>query len=267
MNVFRWTISLLPLFLAGHVFAEENVSAMTLKQRLERVERMVSSDVLLQLAQQLDAIRNEVSLLREDIELQGFELETVKQRQRSLYLDMDRRLQNIEAGGTGSRSSNRGSSLSMPVPPPTSGISPPATSTPNDSGDTAADSDGKEQYSRAFGYLKEGQYSKSITEFESFIKAYPVSKYSDNAQYWLGEANYVSRNYDKALSEFQRLISQYPESTKISGARLKIGYTYFELKNWPAATQALNQVISLYPDSSVSKKAQDRLQRMKREGH
>ena len=268
MNGFRLSLSLLPFILVGHVYAEENVSAMTLKQRLERVERMVSSDVLLQQAQQLDAIRNEVSLLREDIELQGFELETVKQRQRSLYLDMDRRLQNIEAGsGTGSRMNKRGTSLSMPVPPPTSGISPPTKSSPNDADNTAADSDGKEHYSRAFGYLKEGQYSKSIDEFESFIKAYPVSKYSDNAQYWLGEANYVSRNYDKALSEFQRLISQYPESTKISGARLKIGYTYFELKNWPAATQALNQVISLYPSSTVSKKAKDRLQRMKREGH
>lgn len=267
MNGLRLSFSLLPFFLVGHVYAEENLSAMTLKQRLERVERMVSSDVLIQQAQQLDAIRNEISLLREDIELQGFELESVKQRQRSLYLDMDRRLQNIEAGsGTSSRMNNRVRPSSMPVPPPTSGISPPALSPANDSVG-AADNDGKTQYSRAFGYLKDGQYRKSIIEFEDFLKVYPESKYSDNAQYWLGEANYVSRNYKKALSEFQRLISQYPESTKISGARLKIGYTYFELKNWSAAKQALNEVTRLHPGSTVSKKAQDRLKRMKREGH
>ena len=119
----------------------------------------------------------------------------------------------------------------------------------------------------AFGLLKEGRYSKSITEFEVFIKKYPDSKFSDNAQYWLGEANYVSRNYKIALNEFQRLIAKFPDSTKISGARLKIGYTYFELKNWSAASESLQQVIKLYPNTTVAKKANDRLQRMKREGH
>jgi tol-pal system protein YbgF len=129
------------------------------------------------------------------------------------------------------------------------------------------DNDGQESYSKAFALLKEGQYEQSITAFEKFKASYPNSKYADNAQYWLGEANYVSRDYKKALSEFQQLIAQFPESTKNPGARLKMGYVYFELKNWSAARDALQQVITLYPDTTVAKKANERLQRMKREGH
>ena len=131
----------------------------------------------------------------------------------------------------------------------------------------AGDADGQEAYSKAFALLKEGQYEQSIKSFEAFKTNYPNSKYADNAQYWLGEANYVSRDYKKALTEFQQLIAQYPDSSKNAGARLKIGYVYFELKNWSAASEALQQVISLYPDSTVAKKANERLQRMKREGH
>lgn len=248
---------------AANVYAADDVSMMNLKQRLERLERLTSSEVLIQQSQQLDSIREEISALRQDIELQNYELETIKQRQRSLYLDMDRRLQGLEVGNNGSTGV---SGNTIPVPPPTSG-SPTNTDTHSNMIDTNANVDGKEDYSKAFGYLKEGRYSKSISEFEKFIKNYPDSKFSDNAQYWLGEANYVSRNYKRALSEFQKLIANFPDSSKISGARLKIGYTYFELKNWPAANKSLQQVIALYPNTTVAKKANDRLQRMKREGH
>lgn len=262
----RCLMTTVAALLAANVFAADDVSMMNLKQRLERLERLVSSDMLMQQSQQIDSIREEISSLREDIELQSYELETVKQRQRSLYLDMDRRLQSLEVGNTGLAVNG---SVSVPVPPPTSTSQPPVGKVDVDVVDAEiqVDTDGKEHYTTAFGYLKEGRYSKSITEFETFIKAYPDSKYSDNAQYWLGEANYVSRSYKKALNEFQRLIAKFPDSSKIPGARLKIGYTYFELKNWSAASESLQQVIKFYPNTTVAKKANDRLQRMKREGH
>lgn len=239
--------------------ADRNLENMSEKQRIQRLERMISSDVLRQQTQALRELREEISTLRGQIEQQEYELGSMKQRQRNLYLDMDRRINNVEAGGR-----NAGTAV-LPVPPPNSksGTSGAVGGSPG----IAGDKDGQEAYTKAFTLLKEGQYKQSIVAFESFKKTYPNSKYADNAQYWLGEASYVSRDYNKSLKEFQQLIAQYPDSTKISGARLKIGYVYFELKNWPAAREALQEVIKLYPDTTVSKKANERLQRMKREGH
>jgi tol-pal system protein YbgF len=155
-------------------------------------------------------------------------------------------------------------SAPAPVAPPTaSGKTRPTAAATSD----ADDKDGKQQYSAAFDLLKEGSYKPSITAFEAFLRDYPQSRYADNAQYWLGEANYVSREYKTALDEFQKLIARYPDSSKIAGARLKIGFTYFELKNWSAARDELQQVIKLYPDSTVAAKAQERLDRMQREGN
>ncbi len=235
---------------------EELLSRMSVKQRLERLENIVGSDILLQQSRQLDALQQEVSMLREMLEEKDYQLDLVTQRQRSLYSDMDRRLNSLEGGASRS-------GVVAPVPPPSSSTATTTTAMVPASGDK----DGAQQYTAAFDLLKEGQYSKSISAFEAFLQSYPDSKYADNAQYWLGEANYVSRQYKTALDAFQTLIAKYPESSKISGARLKIGYTYYELKNWSAARDALMQVVKLYPDTTVASKANDRLERMKREGH
>lgn len=245
------------LMVTGTVLAEDGTLAgLSEKQRIQRLERMMDSDILREQMQTMQSMREEISSLRELVEQQDYELESMKQRQRNLYLDMDRRINNAEAGG------RNGVRTAAPVPPPSSTSTKVAIPVV-----VAGDSNGQAAYSAAFALLKEGQYEQSIKSFETFKSNYPNSKYADNAQYWLGEANYVSRDYKKALSAFQRLIAQYPESSKISGARLKIGYVYFELKNWSAAREALQQVISLYPDTTVAKKANERLQRMKREGH
>ena len=251
----------LPGLLSTQVLAadEQLLSRMTVKQRLERLENIVGSDILLEQSRQLDALQQEVSMLREMLEEKDYQLDLITQRQRSLYSDMDRRLNSIEGGAARSV-------MAAPVPPPSTSTAPvaaPATA----AFATGGDKDGAQQYTAAFDLLKEGQYSKSIAAFDNFLKSYPNSKYADNAQYWLGEANYVSREYKTALDAFQSLIAKYPESSKISGARLKIGYTYYELKNWPAAKDALTQVVKLYPDTTVASKANDRLERMKREGH
>lgn len=236
--------------------ADSALEDLNYKQRIQRLERMMDSDILRQQTQAVQSLREEISLLREQLEQQDYELESMKQRQRSLYLDMDRRINNVEAG------SSNNTKFAAPVPPPNTGATDSAIPAV-----VAGDVDGQEAYSKAFALLKEGQYKQSIASFEAFKTSYPNSKYADNAQYWLGEASYVSRDYKKALTEFQQLIAQYPESSKNPGARLKIGYVYFELKNWSAARDALQQVITLYPDTTVAKKANERLQRMKREGN
>ncbi|MDH5710318.1 MAG: tol-pal system protein YbgF [Gammaproteobacteria bacterium] len=250
------------------------ISMMSVKDRLERVERLVGSDMLMQQSQRIEALQEEISVLREQLDQQGYELSTLKQRQRSLYLDMDRRLHTVETtSGSSGKASAMPSSGVAEVSMPGNGL----VNAPGNSGLTAnvavvdatpeAGANGKLEYDRAIGLLKDGRYKQAIVAFEGFLKKFSTSQYADNAQYWLGEANYANRDYKQALSEFQRLITNYPDSSKVAGARLKIAYVYYELQNWPAAQESLQQIIKLYPDSSVAKSASERLERIKREGH
>ena len=122
----------------------------------------------------------------------------------------------------------------------------------------------KEQsdYQKAFTLLKEGRYEKAAAAFQAFMKAYPGGKYLDNAQYWLGEAFYVTREFPRSMEEFQKLVSDYPSSPKIPGAELKIGFIHHELGEPEQARKVLTGLIERYPSSTAARLARDRLKRL-----
>jgi len=251
------------------LYAESSV-----EQRLGRIENLLSSQVLMEQSQRVEQIQQELTSLRGLLESQENQLNLIKQRQRNLYQDIDRRLNDLEIKGGGvSSGAAPVSAVTMPTASsaPSSSIAPPSGSA--SSASVAAplslsnDKNGKSAYSQAFNTLKEGRYKQAIDEFKAFQKSYPESAYGANAQYWLGETYSVSRDYKTSLSEFQRVVSDYPESNKVEGALLKIGFTYYEMQDWVSAKTALELVINKYPGTTVARKAKERLQRMKREGH
>lgn len=260
--MFKHFIILSIFFIFGSsAFAVERdvISMMSVKQRLERIERMVGSEMLMQQSQQIEALQEEIAVLREQLDQQGYDFNMIKQRQRSLYADMDRRINAVETS-----SPNSGLVIPVPAPGRTAGLQNKNTVVAVSS---VTGGNGKSDYDKAFALLKEGRYKSAIAAFENFLKRYSSSQYADNAQYWLGEANYAYRQYKQALSEFQRLIAKYPDSSKVQGARLKIAYVYYEMKNWSAARESLQQIIKLFPETNLAKTANERLQRITREGH
>ena len=118
-------------------------------------------------------------------------------------------------------------------------------------------------YRAALSLLKAGQYDQSKAAFDGFLVEHPNSAYADNAQYWLGEAYYVTRDFAPAMQEYTKLVQAFPDSQKVEHALLKIGYCQQELGNLSAAIAQLEEVTSLYPGGSAARKAQERLQQLR----
>ena len=125
----------------------------------------------------------------------------------------------------------------------------------------------KSSYQDAFNLLMDRKYADAQKAFQLFLKSYPNSRLADNAQYWLAEANYVTRNFDVALAEFNKVVQGFPDSPKISDALLKIGYIQYEQQQWGTARETLSNLINRYPNSTASQLAEKRLERMRGEGH
>jgi tol-pal system protein YbgF len=111
--------------------------------------------------------------------------------------------------------------------------------------------------------LKAGQYEQSIKGFTRYLQQYPNGQYADNAQFWVGEAYYVTRKFEPAITQYQKLISNYPDSQKQAHALLKIAYSFDELGRSDQAVQMLTQLKQTYPDSSAARLADERLQRIR----
>lgn len=215
------------------------VQRMTeLDGRLLRIERILSNQSLLEQAQRVDTLYNELRALRGQVEQLQHTQESTRNQQRELYADLDRRLQTLEQRG----------------------VAPAA-------GPQAAAADGDaEAYRKAFDLLKEGKYAESVQAFTQFVGAYPNSALIDNGYYWLGEAHYVGKDYAAALRSFKTVVEKYPDSRKLGDAWLKIGYCQYELKNWKDARDALQRTLRVAAGTPTARLAEQRLAKMQAEG-
>ncbi len=256
-----------------------------LEERLARLERLIKNQALVDMEQRLDNLQAENQRLTGQVEELNYQFEQLKKRQRELYLDVDRRLAALETkarpGVTGQQTISSAQAPATAALPSSAPVAPrvaspaaaaasdvaiaagvslapsagPATATP-----AAVDpAEERADYERAFNLLKEGRYDLAIAAFKAFVQKYPHGRYSDNAQYWLGEANYVQRNFKAALAEFQKVVNDYPDSPKRPDALLKLGYTYLELGDKDKARLALNSILLNYPGSTAARLAQERL--------
>ena len=124
-------------------------------------------------------------------------------------------------------------------------------------------SDKESLYAAAYELFREGKYEKSREAFESFLKQYPKSEFSDNAQFWIGECYYFEKKYEKAIIEYDKVVKNFPEGSKVPYALLKQGLSFLQLGDKASAKLLLQQVIKDYPNTSQARIARTRLAEIK----
>jgi tol-pal system protein YbgF len=222
-----------------------------LDQRVGSIERVVRNESLLQIATELELLREEVRELRGQSEALQYESESAAVRQRDQYLDLDQRLQSLE------RRTRGGEPVAGPAVAPGE---PPAAGLP-----PGPAADDRAAYQAALELLRQGRYPQSEAAFTQFLAEFPASDLADNAQYWLAETHYVNREFETALAAFQQVLERYPNSGKRPDALLKAGFCEYELQRYADARRSLEAVVERYPDSTAARLATQRLERMRAE--
>jgi tol-pal system protein YbgF len=219
-----------------------DVTSGSSDQRITELERKFSSRTEAQHRQQeqLDTMQNEVNQLRGSIEVQNYQLEKILERQRELYLEIDKRIQAV-----------RTDSSTMQ----TAAVNPPVTTQ-----EAPLSENENEAYDKAVNLiLKDRLYEQAIPEFQTFLQNFPNSSYVPNAHYWLGQLLFNKQDWAGAGEQFQSLITNYPDSSKRADATLKLGISEMERSNAARAKQLWEQVVAEFPDSSSAKLAEKRL--------
>jgi tol-pal system protein YbgF len=217
----------------------------TLETSVARLQRLLENNQGMQtdLLRRINELQSENQSLRDDIDRLQFDSTQNADRQRQLYLDLDQRIQAMEAGGG-------------------------AAATVADAGGQPGTVGSDEQsYQAAFELLKAGQYAEAQAAFGAFLSNYPDSAMRGNAQYWLAETYYVTKSFETAVGHFRTVINDYPTTRKVPDAWLKLGYCNFELQRWDDARLALNTVVARYADSTAARLAEQRLAEMQKLGH
>ncbi|MBS0289929.1 MAG: tol-pal system protein YbgF [Proteobacteria bacterium] len=216
--------------------------------------------------QKMEFLQREIQELRGKVEEQTYQLQQLKEHQKKLYADLDKRLR----GGTTTpksgivTDSSLNESQDEPITQITADQFVPEQSITLSSQDTAGE---EKAYLQAYRLIQSKDYDGALTAFKAMIQQTPQGKYTPNAQYWLGEIYLTKGNLAKATESFDIVYHHYPQHPKAADSLLKLGYVEYTKGQWKRAGELLNQVKNQFPGSTSAQLADSRLQKMQLEGH
>jgi tol-pal system protein YbgF len=114
-------------------------------------------------------------------------------------------------------------------------------------------------YKDAYETLQKGNIEGARRKFEAFLKQYPNTELSDNAQFWIGETYYLKKDFEKAILEYEKAIAKYPEGDKIPSALFKQALAFLELGDKTNARNLLKRVVEKYPNTDQAEMAKKKL--------
>jgi tol-pal system protein YbgF len=222
--------------LRGQVGANQKA----VEERLAKIETLLQ-DRAIDLAKQIDELKQEMARMRGQIEVQTNRIDTLDRRQKDLYVDLDARLRKIEASAQAQekeREKEKEKQAAASVPDPGAEM---------------------KVYEAALNQFKLGNYQSSIAGFQNFLTNYPDSQQVPSGQYWIGNAYYALRDYKMAIAAQQKVLASWPNSAKAPDAMLNIASCQGEMGEPKAARDTLQQLLKKYPGTPAADQAKQRL--------
>jgi tol-pal system protein YbgF len=214
-------------------------------------------DFLKRPAKEIDRVREDIALRTRTLEEKGKTLEeknrTLEDQTKALgekIKETGGRLKGLEEKTTGLASKP----TEMEKSPPTKEVPAEVKGVSTGIGDL---------YKNAYETFQKGNLEGARRKFEAFLKQYPNTELSDNAQFWIGETYFLKKDFEKAILEYEKAIVKYPEGDKIPAALFKQALAFLELGDKTNARNLLKRVIERYPHSEQAEMAKKRLEGIK----
>ena len=115
-------------------------------------------------------------------------------------------------------------------------------------------------YNTAFSDYAGGNYAAAIQGFEEFLKAFPTSPRADDAQQYIGEAEFIQSRFEQAIAAFSKVIQNYPKENQVPWAYYKRGLAQSRLGQPAAARASFESAVKLFPDTEPGVLSLSRLQ-------
>ena len=215
----------------------------TTQQRLEATQQSVKSQseetvpfkrALLDLQNQIESLKSEQAGLRGSFEQVLRDLTELQLKQKDILQTLDARLSKFEP-----------------------------TKIVLDGLEFQADPAEKRQFESALAVFRTGDFAAAQNSLLAFLLRYPSSGYASSALFWLGNAQYATKDYKESIANFRKLLSIAPQHSRAPEAMLAISNCWVELKDLKAAKKAMEDLVSLHPNSEAAQTAKDRLSRFK----
>ena len=216
-----------------------------------------TSQTLIEQNRLSEQMTRELAELRGQIEVLTNSVNDLEKRQKDLYLDLDNRLQALEAA--------KGKKVAAPA---NTEATKPVVDTKTDAkADTKADkpvddaSAALKSYEHALSLFKAGKFKDSAAAFDKFVKTYPDNDKSPDAQFWLGNSYDMLGECKQVISSQQKLVAKWPKNSRAPDALAKVANCQADLGQKAESQKTLKELVSKYPDSKAAGAAKQQLKK------
>jgi tol-pal system protein YbgF len=113
----------------------------------------------------------------------------------------------------------------------------------------------RDEFDLAYGYVLRKDFALAQQGFQDFLKKYPSDPMAGEAQFWLGESLFQSKNYQSAAEAFVTMTKKYPTSPKQPDTLLRLGQSLAALQQRDLACVTLAEVAKKFPRAAQNVKA------------
>ncbi|MDZ7921059.1 tol-pal system protein YbgF [Rhodoferax sp.] len=121
----------------------------------------------------------------------------------------------------------------------------------------------KRDFESALAVFRKGDFAGAQTGFVDFLNRYGASGYRPSALFWLGNAQYATKDYKEAQANFRVLVQQTPDHLRVPEALLAIANCQLEVKDVKGARKTLEELLAKHPGTEAAAAAKERLGRLK----
>jgi tol-pal system protein YbgF len=152
------------------------------------------------------------------------------------------------------------------APPVTDPAAAPGTAPPPAAAPTnpAAGMSPTRLWDLAYSDYAGGQWALAIQGFDTYLRAFPRTEQSDDAQFYIGEANQLDGKFKQAVEAYDRVITDFPQGDRVADAYYKRGLAYSRLNQPDKARESFETAIKKFPDAEASRLAKQLLDRLAR---
>jgi tol-pal system protein YbgF len=250
-------------------------SPKNLEQKIKQLEQQVSNLAENDLAARVESLQSQVQALQNQVEELTHQLQIAQDQQKTMYTDLDKRLNNrstedkasdpLLADSTPIKSTRK--NAQKPIKKIVKPVVNESVSQTLSSDNQPNVAEEQQIYQTAYVLIKAKKYPEAIKSLQDILRKYPSGQFAANAHYWLGELYGLVGKNDQALQSFNTVLKEHPQSPRVSDAQLKVGLIYAAQSNWSEAKNAFKAVINHYPGTVSARLAAEQIKQIKLAGH
>jgi len=208
----------------------------TTEQRLAKIEAQLAeltsrlSNTQLDNQAQVDQLRQEISKLRGQVEVQAHELAVTQRQLRDQLATVDNRIKRFEP-------------VDVEI----------------DGNKATVDQSEKKAFEAALALFRGGDFKSALVAFNQFQSQYPDSAYAPAVYFWIGSSQFALKDYKAAIASHQALVSRFPQNPRVPDALLNMGYAQAESGDRAGARRTLQSIVDKHPQSPAAQLARDRI--------